>query len=117
VYTPKRLFECVLDEATDDLRSLFHDDPYVLNMISDMENRVQPVYNHIIKEVETFFETNKSLDRKEYAILAQKEQPKLMGLLMLAYLNRPIDYKEFSKKNMKEIFGISGEIPMTMTFE
>lgn len=117
VYTPKRLFECVLDEATDDLRSLFHDDPYVLNMTSDMENRVQPVYNRIIKEVENFFETNKALGRKEYAILAQKEHPKLMGLLMLAYLNRPIDYKEFSKKNMKEIFGISGEIPMTMTFE
>jgi T4 RnlA family RNA ligase len=114
-YTPKRLFECVLDEATDDLRSMFHDDAYVLNMITDMENRVQPVYNHIIEEVENFFETNKGLDRKTYAILAQKEQPKLMGLLMLAYLNRPIDYKEFSKKNMKELFGISGETQMLMT--
>ncbi len=115
VYTPKRLFECVLDEATDDLRSMFADDPYVLNLIGDMENRVQPVYNHIIKTVEDFFDANRHLERKDYAILAQKQAPNLMGLLMNAYLNRPIDYKEFSKKNMVDLFGIVGETPMLVS--
>lgn len=118
VYNPKRLFVAVLEESTDDLRSMFTDDAYVLSLIEGMENTVQPVYNHLVKTVEDFYSDNKHLERKEYAIKAQSEHPKIMGLLMSAYLGRNVDYKEFSIKNMVDYYGIStAEIPMEMTFE
>lgn len=118
VYNPKRLFVAVLEESTDDLRSMFTDDAYVLSLIEGMENTVQPVYNHLVKTVEDFYSDNKHLERKEYAIKAQSEHPKIMGLLMSAYLGRNVDYKDFSIKNMVDYYGIStAEIPMEMTFE
>lgn len=105
---PKRLFEAVIDEVTDDLRSLFANDEYVLNLISSMEQKVVPVYNHIIKTVEEFYATNKHLDRKEYALLAQKHG-KLMSLMMNLYIKRDNDYKAFAKKNIVDIFGVTGD--------
>lgn len=103
---PKRLCEAVIDEVTDDLRSLFADDPYILGMIKDMEDRVIPVYNHMINQVEHFYESMKDVDRKTYAIAAKSAYPQYMGLLMNLYLGQPNDYKEFAKKNMKELFGV-----------
>ena len=118
VYNPKRLFVAVLEESTDDLRSMFADDAYVLSLIEGMENTVQPVYNHLVKTVESFYGENNHLERKEYAIKAQSEHPEIMGLLMCAYLGREVNYKEFSIKNMVEYYGIStAEIPMEMVFE
>jgi T4 RnlA family RNA ligase len=118
IYNPKRLFVAVLEESTDDLRSMFTDDAYVLSLIEGMENTVQPVYNHLVKTVEEFYANNKHLERKEYAIKAQSEHPKIMGLLMSAYIGRNVDYKEFSIKNMVDYYGIStAEIPMEMVFE
>ncbi len=122
VNSAKRLFEAVIEEASDDLRSMFADDPYVLNKVAEMENHVQPIFNHIVKTVEDFHKENKDLVRKDYAIKAQKEQPDFMGLLMNAYLNKPIDFKEFAKKHRKDIFHIEDtpevdmeEIPMNKT--
>ena len=106
VNSPKRLFEAVIEEGTDDLRSMFADDPYVLNKVEEMEKLVQPIFNHIIKTVEGFCEENKELSRKDYAIKAKSEHPEYMGMLMNAYLNQPIDYKTFAKKHRKDIFGI-----------
>ena len=106
VNSDKRLFEAVIEEATDDLRGMFFDDPYVLEKIEAMENKVRPVYNHIIKTVEDFYETNKNLSRKDYAILAKAELPKFMPLCMNAYLGYNNDYKDFSKKHRKDIFGV-----------
>ena len=106
VNSPMKLFEAVIEESTDDLRSLFSNDPYVLSKIEEMEHYVRPIYNHLIKEVESFYHQNKSLDRKDYAIKAQKENRDLLGLKMNLYLNKPVNYKEFSKKHAKDMFGI-----------
>ncbi len=106
VNSPKRLFEAVIEEATDDLRSMFADDPYVLNKVAEMEHHVQPIYNHIVKTVESFHEENRELSRKDYAIKAKTEHPEFMGMLMNAYLDQPIDYKTFAKKHRKDIFNI-----------
>lgn len=122
VNSAKRLFEAVIEEASDDLRSMFADDPYVLNKVAEMENHVQPIFNHIVKTVEDFHKENKDLVRKDYAIKAQKEQPDFMALMMNAYLNKPIDFKEFAKKHRKDIFHIEDtpevdmeEMPMNKT--
>lgn len=109
VNSPKKLFEAIIMEASDDLRSMFADDAYVLNKIAEMEQYVQPIYNNIIKNVEAFHETNKELTRKDYAILAKNEHPEIMSLLMNTYLGQPNDYKEFAIKRRKELFGIGDE--------
>lgn len=111
VNSPKRLFESIINEASDDLRSMFADDPYVLNKIKEMEEHVQPIFNHIVKTVEDFSAANKHLERKEYAIKVQKEQPQYLGLLMSAYLDKPNNFKEFAIKRRQELFGVTDEEP------
>jgi T4 RnlA family RNA ligase len=111
VNSPMRLFEAVIEESTDDLRSLFSNDPYVLDKITEMEQHVQPIYNHLIKKVENFYQQNKSLDRKSYAIKAQEEGRELLGLKMNLYLNKPVNFKEFAKKHAKDMFGIKDILP------
>jgi T4 RnlA family RNA ligase len=111
VNSAKHLFEAVIEEATDDLRSMFADDQYVLNKVEEMERHVQPIFNNIIKTVEEFHAANKELVRKDYAIKAKSEQPELMSLIMNSYLGQENDYKEFAKKRRKEMFGI-GEDPV-----
>ncbi len=111
INSPRRLFEAVLEEVTDDLRSLFFDDPYVLDRIKEMELLVDKLYNGTVKSVEEFYETNKGLERKDYAILGQKElDRRIFGLVMSKYIGRLVDYKAFLKKNYKS-FGIKDEEP------
>ncbi len=106
ITSEKRLFECVLDEATDDLRSMFAHDEFCLGLIKQMEDKVIPKFNHMISVVESFYAENKGLDRKDYAIKAKTEQPVLMGLIMALYVGRDPAYKDFAKKNRKEYFGV-----------
>ncbi|NCQ52224.1 RNA ligase, T4 RnlA family [archaeon] len=111
VNSPKRLFEAVIEEATDDLRAMFADDEYVLSKVTEMEKTVQPIFNHMVKTVESFVDENKNLDRKDFAIKAKSEHSNFMGLLMNGYLGQKIDYKFFAKKHAKDMFGI-GEDPV-----
>lgn len=109
INTPRRLYEAVLEEATDDMRSLFHDDPLAIKLIADMETFVEEKYNHLVDVVERFYERNKDLERKDYAILGQKELNKLQfGLAMSKYLGKDFSYKEIMKKRWKE-FGLKDE--------
>lgn len=111
VNSPKKLFESIIMEASDDLRSLFPEDEYVLNKINEMENHVQPIFNNIIKTVENFYDNNKELTKKDYAIKATSEIRDFLGLAMNSYLNRPNNYKEFAIKKRKELFGITDAEP------
>lgn len=106
INSDRRLFETVLAEATDDLRSLFHDDPLVIQRIAWMEGLVEEKYNHLVDTVERFYERNKNLERRDYAILGQKELEKMQfGLAMNKYLGKSVNYKEFMAKRWKD-FGI-----------
>lgn len=130
VNSPRRLFEVVINEASDDLRSMFADDPYVLNEITQMENKVQPIFNRIVHTVESFYEQNKDLSRKEFALKATSEKPGLSGLIMNLYVNEKVasgeiiprpnkdgapysaidnDYKAFAIKHRKDLFGIGDD--------
>lgn len=111
VNSPKRLFEAIINEASDDLRTMFADDPFILKTIEDMEKHVQPIYNHIVNTVREFTDANKDLSRKDFAIKVQKEHPEFLGLLMNAYQGKPNDFKEFALKHRKDIFKISEEEP------
>lgn len=106
---PRRLYEAVLEEATDDMRSLFHDDPLAIKMISEMEEFVEVRYNHLVDIVERYYERNKEMERKDYAILGQKELNKLeFGLAMQKYTGNDFSYKEVMKKRWKS-FGLKDE--------
>jgi RNA ligase len=118
VYNSKRLFEAIINEASDDLKAMFKDDPTTIEIINNMEETVLPIYNKIIKKTEQFVEDHHNLSRKDFAIKAKQEEPLLMPLLMNMYLNKQIiknneniplkevNYKEFAIKNQKTIFNI-----------
>lgn len=109
INNPRRLFEAIVDEGVDDIRSIFYEDTWLMNTIDEMQKKVDHIFNHMVKIVEEFYETNKHLDRKEYAIAGQKEvEPLYFGLVMAKYLDRPTDYKEFMKSKFK-YFGIKDE--------
>jgi T4 RnlA family RNA ligase len=109
VNIPRRLFECVINEATDDLKSLFADDPISLNTIKEMEDRVIPKYNEFVSTVEKYHAENKDLIRKDYAIKGQKELGPLFSLGMDMFLQRPADFKSFALKNPK-LFGVNENV-------
>lgn len=109
INSDRRLYEAVLMEAVDDLRSLFYDDPLAIARIDKMQTFVEHKYNHLVKSVEDFYAANKHLERKEYAILGQKELDRLaFGLAMNKYLNKPVNYKQFMADRWKE-FGVKDE--------
>jgi len=110
INSPRRLFEAVLEEASDDLRSLFYDDPLAIKMIEDMEAFVEVKYNHLVDTVERFYERNKHLERKDYAILGREELDSMFfGLAMNRYIGREFSYKTFLKGKWKEL-GLKEEV-------
>lgn len=106
INSPRRLYEVVLNEASDDLKSMFHDDHVALATITAMEEKVDNLYNHIVDSVERFYERNKGLERKDYAVLGQKELDKLVfPLAMNLYIGKGNNYKEWMISKWKS-FGI-----------
>lgn len=108
INTPRKLFEAVLEETTDDLRSLFHDDLVAIKMIEDMELLVESIYNPLVARVENYYNHHKHWERKEYAIEGQKVLPNHgeFGLAMSLYIGRPTDFKQYLKKYYRE-YGIA----------
>lgn len=100
VTIPRRLFECIIDEVVDDLKAMFHNDPLALKTIAEMEEKVVPKFDHMVHQVEDFWQTNKELSRKDYAIKGQKELGPLFSLGMMMYLGKEVNFKEFAKKNI-----------------
>ena len=122
VDSPRRLFEAAIEDATDDLRTLFHDNQQVIDRIVKMELFAASIYNTVVAKVEEFVEKNRKLievnNRKQFAInghraLADVEingkGVNLFGLAMNEYgmihqpeKARPVDYKAFCLKNWRE---------------
>jgi len=87
------LFQCVINEQTDDLRSLFINQNQILDKITQIEQQVRPIYNKIIQSVELFYEENKYLSRKDYATKAldTKDFKICMTLIRNLYLGKEND--------------------------
>lgn len=104
INTPRRLFEAVIEEASDDMKSLFWHDQAAIDQIEKMEQFVEHKYNHLVDSVERFYHANKDLDRKSYAIKGQQELDKMMfGLAMKKYIGQDINYKSFLKSQWKKL--------------
>ncbi len=108
INNPRRLFEVVLMDASDDLRAMFANDPLSIQLIEDMENKVKGIFNRLHKLVTDFHYTNKDLDRKSYAILGQEKlnPDGVFPLAMNLYLGRDIGLKEHMMKHYKD-YGIT----------
>jgi T4 RnlA family RNA ligase len=103
----RRLFECVVTESHDDLKSIFSDDLITLKRIDDMEAKVKKIINEVTRTVYDFYNANRLLDRKSYAILGQSTLTlDHFGLAMMLYTGKEIDLKEWLIKRSKN-FGIS----------
>jgi T4 RnlA family RNA ligase len=106
INNPRRLFEAVVDEGVDDLRSMFAHDVLAIKQIDEMQEKVVHMYNHLVATVEGFHRENKDGDRKTYAIAAQKldlNGLKLLGLAMNLYLGKDPDFKGWLKGKYKEL--------------
>lgn len=109
VNNPRRLFEAILDEGIDDLRSLFYHDPVAMQLIDSMQLKVDHIYNSMVNNVERYYDANKHLDRKEYAIKGQQDESlktgalSYFGLAMNKYVGKRVEYKEFLKSKWKEL--------------
>lgn len=109
VSSAPRLFNAIILETVDDIKTMFPDDTVQLQIISDMEDKVIPKFNQLISIVEHFYEENKHLNRKDFAIKGQKELGMLFSLAMGKYLGKfkESSYKDFAIKNRVEYFEIT----------
>ncbi len=103
INSDRRLFEAVIEESVDDLRSLFAGDPLVISRIDAMQEKVGTLYNHVVATVETFYEQNKELSRKDYAIKGQQELGMFFNLAMMKFIGKEINFKEYIKGKWKEL--------------
>lgn len=109
VNNPRRLFEAIIDEGIDDLRVMFKDDPLAIRRIDEMQTTVDHLYNNMVKSVEQFYEQNKELDRKSFAIKGQNElDSRYFYLAMLKFQNKDPQYKLYLKSKWK-LFGLKDE--------
>lgn len=101
----KKLTEAILSGQIDDLRSIFSYDQYLIERINKMEEVVSGVYKSLVDVVDEFYQANSTLDRKSYAILAQKtpETKNVLPFLMAKYLGKEPDYKNFILKNLNDL--------------
>jgi T4 RnlA family RNA ligase len=103
IQSDKRLFEVALNDATDDLRTMFHDDQYTLDRITKMEALVMPLYNHLVASTEAYHNDNKHLSQKDYAVKGQKVLDRVGFHLSMQLFNGKIpDYKGMIMRNHEE---------------
>ena len=106
ISNPEALAELIIRGGVDDVYELFSDDQITCNLIEDMENKIIPIFNHMVAVTESFYFGNKDLTRKEYAIKAKHQLEMLMPLLMNLYIEREISYEDFAVRNLHKLFGV-----------
>lgn len=103
VMSIKKLSACILNESVDDLKSMFHDNPTLIDYMNRVEQIVDYEYNHLVKSIEDFYNRFKNTDRKTYAITAKNMLNEKMGLAMSLYLGRETQYIDYFMKYMLDI--------------
>ena len=94
-----------INEELDDIKNSLVEIDIDLNSVLDVESRLKNILISVFDEVESAYDKNKSLQRKEFAI-ATKENP-LFSLIMNRYLGKDIELKEwYVKKRLKQDFGL-----------
>ncbi|KAF3310894.1 hypothetical protein TWF173_009132 [Orbilia oligospora] len=105
VASSRSLFELVLMEQSDDLKTLFLKDPQSIARIEEMEVKAKTIYNRLHKLVDDFYQTNKDLSRKDYAVLAQKllKAEGVFPQAMNLYSGKAMGLREHLIRNFKSL--------------
>ena len=108
VNNAKKLWAACLSETADDTRAMFMHDPVTVEKINAMEAKASAVFNEVHKQVHDFYNENKDLSRKDYAIKGTAELAKsgTFSLAMNLWIGKEANVKEFLIKNYKS-YGIS----------
>lgn len=114
INNPRRLFESVIMEQSDDLKTLFLEDPQSILRIEEMEAKGRALFNRLHRTIEEFYNENSSLSRKDYAIKGQEvlKADGVFSLAMNLYIGRDMGLKEHLIKNYK-LYGITDESAST----
>ncbi len=100
---PRRIYEAILEETVDDMKSLFKDDPVELGKLEGMEERISAIYHETKAKVEDFWDVNHDRPRKDYAVFAQESlTPFQMKLAMIRFGGKQVNYKKELKLKYKE---------------
>ena len=110
VEVPKALFFCCLNEQSDDIRSAFSNDKELIKRVDLMERIVKNNYNYICQEVDSFYEENKHLQVKEFAIKAKDKMPRFHAILMSLYNGTSYTVKKYMEKNYKDMVEIFNQL-------
>ena len=113
----RSLLEAILTENADDLKALYQDDHETLKRIDEMEMRIIPRYNQMLRWAENFYQTNKTLSRKKYIEMLNSSQQKQIyaPLIIRLYDGEENDYRSFAMKHAKELFDIKLHDTSVMT--
>ncbi len=106
IESPSRLLETIIYQRSDDLKALASNDKNFISIIERMEEMVIPIYNKLMLDIDAFYEANKTLDRKAYAIKGTTDLGMLFMLAMNKYLGKDPQYADFAFKYRKKLFPI-----------
>jgi T4 RnlA family RNA ligase len=89
----EKLFMVVMNEATDELRSLLHYRNHSVNfkveeklaLIDKAEEKVKAAYGEFLSDVYSFVEDNRDLSNEDFLNKAKSEKAKYIGMLMPIY--------------------------------
>lgn len=103
IFNENILANAILHEKLDDIKSVFEHDDNLLSYMINFEKRVVDKYNFIVSSAEKFFNDNRNLIRKDFAIKARKFLgPTEFNLAMNLYVNGKIDEEKFKFKFINE---------------
>jgi len=105
VNQPNAFIELVLKDEADDVFALIADQPEVLKEMQELQHKVIHKANLIVNSVTEYYNANKHLDRKEFAIKGQNElEGYEFSLAMMYYSkNEEPDWKAFLLKQIKRL--------------
>lgn len=79
---------------------MFYDNEVIILKVALMEEIVEKHFNHYSAVVQDFYNKNKELGQRDYAILGQKELDKpLFSVAMSMYTGKNMTVKDMMKKN------------------
>lgn len=106
------LFTSVIAGSSDDLKGIFHDNPDAVRVINAMEDYALPLFAKFIKNVESYHELNREIDRRSYAIKGQEVLSKQeFACAMQLYLGNDVSYSKIIIKNAKSyVAAYSGNV-------
>lgn len=103
ISTPYNLYEICLNDQADDLIALFVGDDLTIQQITSMQEKAKQDYFNLKDVCTVFYNDNKYLDRKTYAIKGQQSLASIeFSLVMTLYSNKEPDYVKSLLKRFKD---------------